>query len=154
MQLLEKQKAKHSYGILEKQFRHYFARAKKTPGITGEHMMQMLERRLDNVVYRVGFASSRAQARQVVVHGHIMLNGRKVDIPSLLVKVGDVLSWREASKETELYKTVAEGIQGKVVPSWLSLDKQDFTAQVLTLPTRQEIDAKFNEQAIVDYYSR
>jgi small subunit ribosomal protein S4 len=115
LQLQEKQKARYTYGVLEGQFRRYFTQAKKTSGVTGENMVQLLERRLDNVVYRVGFASSRAQARQVVRHGHIIVNGRKVDIPSFLVKPGDVLSWKERSKDTELHRAMVEDIEGKTL---------------------------------------
>ena len=154
LQLQEKQKARRTYGVLEKQFRRYFTQAKSAPGITGGNMLQMLERRLDNVVFRLGFADSRSQARQVVRHGHLLVNGGKVNIPSFLVKPGDTISWKEKSKDTELYKTVVEGIEGREVSSWLSLDVQNLSGQVLSLPTREEIDAKFDEQAIVEYYSR
>ena len=154
LQLQEKQKARRTYGLLERQFRRYFTKAKNAPGITGDNMLQMLERRLDNVVFRLGFADSRSQARQTVRHGHLLVNGRKVNIPSFLVKPGDTISWKEISKDTELYRTVAESIEGRDVSGWLSLDRQDVSGQVLSLPTREEIDAKFDEQAIVEYYSR
>lgn len=154
MQLQEKQKARRIYGLLEGQFHKYFVDAKKAPGVTGQRMLQTLERRLDNVVYRLGFADSRAQARQTVRHGHIMVNGIRVNVPSFLVKPGDVISWKEKSKETGLFKLLAERAEGKIVPNWLSVDRQNLSGQVLTLPTREEIEAKFDEKAIVEYYSR
>lgn len=154
VQLQEKQKVRFSYGVLERQFRRFFAQAKKSRAATGETLLALLERRLDNVVYRLGFADSRAQARQVVRHGHILVNGHKVDIPSYLVKVGDVIGWREAAKKTEYYKTVVEKIEAKIVPSWLNLDKENMVGRVLSLPTRADIEAKFNENAIVEFYSR
>ncbi len=154
LQLQEKQKVRFSYGVLERQFRRFFAEAKKSPGATGETLLILLERRLDNVVYRLGFADSRAQARQIVRHGHILVNGRRADIPSFLVKAGDIIKWREASKKTEYYKTMAEKIDGKIFPSWLTLDKETMTGKVLNLPSKDDIEAGFNEKAIVEYYSR
>jgi small subunit ribosomal protein S4 len=154
LQLREKQKLRFSYGVLERQFRRFFVQAKKSPGHTGETLLILLERRLDNVIYRLGFADSRAQARQIVRHGHIMVNGRKTDIPSLLVKSGDVVKWREASTKTEYYKRVAEEIEEKFVPNWLSLDKESMTGRVLNLPSKDDIEAGFNSKAIVEYYSR
>ena len=154
LQLQEKQKVRFTYGVLEKQFRRLFAEAKKRPGATGETLLQLLERRLDNVVYRLGFADSRAQARQIVRHGHILVNGRRTDIPSFLVKAGDLIKWREGSKKTEYYKTMVEKIEGKVMPTWLSLDKESMTGKVLSLPSKDDIEAAFNEKAIVEYYSR
>ena len=114
----------------------------------------LLERRLDNVVYRLGFADSRTQARQLVMHGHIMLNGKKADIPSALVKEGDTISWREGSQKTEYYKTLAENIEAKTVLNWLSLDRQNMVGQVVTLPTPDQVDAKFDGKAVIEYYSR
>ncbi len=154
LQLLEKQKSRYTYGILERQFRRFFTQAQRQPGITGENLQVLLERRLDNVVYRLGFADSRAQARQLVQHGHIMLNGRKTDIPSCLVTEGDTISWREGSTKTEYYKQLLQGIESKSVVSWLSLDRQNLVGQVLSLPTPDDIDAKFNGKTIVEYYSR
>lgn len=154
LNLMEKQKVKQTYGILERQMRLCYARAKKTPGMTGSNMFQLLERRLDNIVFRLGFASSRAQARQVVNHGHIKVNGRRVDIPSYLVKPGDVITWREESRDTELCKKAAEGVGKQVVPSWLILDASSLLARVLTLPSREELDIKFDDKAVVAYYSR
>ncbi len=154
VQLREKQKARYTYGLLERQFRRLFNQAEKQPGITGENLLVLLERRLDNVVYRLGFADSRSQARQLVQHGHIMLNGRKTDIPSCLVKEGDTIAWKEISTKTEYYKQLAQSIESKSVLSWLSLDKQNLAGQVLSLPTPDDIDAKFDGKIIVEYYSR
>lgn len=154
LQLREKQKLRFSYGILERQFRRFFGEAKKSRGATGETLLILLERRLDNVIYRLGFADSRAQARQIVRHGHIMVNGRKTDIPSFLVKSGDVVKWREASTKTEYYKRVAEVIEEKFISDWLSLDKESMTGRVLNLPGKDDIEAGFNQKAIVEYYSR
>jgi len=154
LQLREKQKARYSYGILERQFRRFFAQAVRQAGITGENLLVLLERRLDNVVYRLGFADSRSQARQLVQHGHIMLNGRKTDIPSCLVKEGDTISWKQNSTKTEYYKQLIESVKAKSVLSWLSLDKQTLVGQILSLPTVDDIDAKFAGKSIVEYYSR
>jgi small subunit ribosomal protein S4 len=154
LQLREKQKLRVSYGVLERQFRRFFEEAKKRPGATGETLLILLERRLDNVVYRLGFADSHAQARQVVGHGHIMVNGRRAGIPSFLVKSGDLISWCEASKKTEYYKRLAEEIEGKFIPNWLSLDKESMTGRVLNLPAKDDVEARFNPKAVVEYYSR
>ena len=154
LQLREKQKLRFSYGILERQFRKFFSEAKKGSGTTGENLLILLERRLDNVVYRLGFADSRAQARQIVRHGHIMVNGSKTDIPSFLVKSGDVVKWREESTKTEYYKRLAEEIEDKFIPDWLSLDKESMMGRVLNLPGKDDIELGFNEKAIVEYYSR
>jgi small subunit ribosomal protein S4 len=154
LQLREKQKARYSYGTLERQFRKTFLNAERQAGITGENLLVLLERRLDNVVYRLGFADSRAQARQLVQHGHIVLNGRKTNIPSCLVKEGDTIGWREGSNKTEYYKQLIQDIEAKTVLNWLSLDKQNLVGQVLSLPTPEEIDARFDSKAIVEYYSR
>ena len=154
LQLKEKQKARHTYGILEKQFRRLFAQAERQSGITGENLLVLLERRLDSVVYRLGFADSRAQARQLVQHGHILLSGRKTDIPSCLVKEGDTISWHEKSTQTEYYKQLAETIESKTVLNWLSLDRQKLVGQVSSLPTPDDIGAKFDDKTIVEYYSR
>ncbi len=154
LQLLEKQKARYTYGLLERQFWKFFAEAERLPGVTGENLLILLERRLDNVVYRLGFASSRAQARQVVRHGHILVNGRRADIPSYLVKPGDVIAWRESSKNTEYYKMVAQTAGDVVIPTWLSLDKQKLIGKVVSLPVAEDIQAKFDVKSIVEYYSR
>ena len=139
---------------LERQFRRAFTTAERQQGITGENLQVLLERRLDNVVYRLGFADSRAQARQLVQHGHFMLNGRKTDIPSCLVKEGDTISCRERSLKTEYFKILLESIEAKAVASWLSLDRQNLVGQVISLPTPDEIGAKWDGKAIVKYYSR
>lgn len=154
LQLREKQKARFTYSVLERQFRRFFKLAERQEGITGENLLILMERRLDNVVYRLGFADSRSQARQLVRHGHIMLNQQKTNIPSCLVKEGDTISWREGSKKTEYYKILSENIGAKTVLSWLSLDRQNLVGQVLSLPTPEEVDAKFDGKAIVEYYSR
>ena len=154
MQLREKQKARYTYGTLERQFRKTFRLAEKQSGITGDNLLVLLERRLDNVVFRLGFADSRPQARQLVRHGHIMLNGKKANVPSSLVKEGDTISWREGSKKREYYKTLAESIEAKNVLSWLNLDRQNMAGQVITLPTPDQVDAKFDGKAVIEYYSR
>jgi small subunit ribosomal protein S4 len=154
LQLREKQKARYSYGILERQFRHLFTEAQRQSGITGENLLVLLERRLDNVVYRLGFADSRAQARQIVRHGHILLNGRKTDIPSCLVKEGDTISWKSASTKNEYYQQLVQSIASKLVLNWLSLDKQKLVGKVLSMPTPDDIEAKFDGKSIVEHYSR
>ena len=154
LQLREKQKARYTYGILERQFRRLFTQAERLSGITGENLLVLLERRLDNVVYRLGFADSRSQARQLVQHGHITLNGRKTDIPSCLVKEGDTIGWKERSTKTEYYKQLLLTIKSKSVLSWLSLDMENLVGQVLSLPTPDDIEAKFAGKSIVEYYSR
>jgi small subunit ribosomal protein S4 len=152
--LIQKQKVRYTYGVLEKQFRRTFDRAERQAGITGDNLQVLLERRLDNVVYRLGFADSRAQARQLVQHGHIQLNGRKTDIPSCLVKEGDTISWKESSTKTEYYKQLVESIGSKSVASWLNLDREKLIGQALSLPTPDDVDARFDGKAVVEYYSR
>jgi small subunit ribosomal protein S4 len=154
LQLREKQKARYSYGTLERQFKKTFRLAEKQTGITGENLLVLLERRLDNVVYRLGFADSRPQARQLVRHGHIMLNGHRANIPSALVKEGDTISWREGSQKTEYFKQLAQEIEAKTVLNWLSLDRTTLTGQVLSLPTPDQVDARFDGKAVIEYYSR
>jgi len=151
---MEKQKVRYTYGLLEGQFRRFFAQAERQPGITGENLQVLLERRLDNVVYRLGFADSRAQARQLVQHGHFMLNGRKTDIPSCLVKEGDTIGWKESSTKTEYYKQLVKSIEAKSLVSWLSLDRKNLVGQALSLPTPEDVGAEFDVKAIVEYYSR
>lgn len=153
-QLMEKQKAKHSYGMYERQFKRFFEEATRMPGITGDNLLNLLERRLDNVVFRLGFGDSRSQARQLVRHGHIKLNGRRNNVPSCLVKAGDIIEWRKESTKTEYYKTLVEKIEDKDVPAWLSLDKGSMSGKVLTLPASGEIRTNFDEKAIVEWYSR
>jgi small subunit ribosomal protein S4 len=154
VQLREKQKARYSYGVLERQFRRFFGQAERQTGITGENLLVLLERRLDNVVYRLGFADSRAQARQLVQHGHFTINGRRNDIPSALVKEGDVIAWREKSTKGNYYQLMTAGIEGKVIPGWLSLDGEKMVGRVLAMPTPEDIEAKFSGQSIVEFYSR
>ena len=154
LQLREKQKARHTYGILERQFRKHFAEAERRPGVTGENMLQILEMRLDNVVYRVGYADSRNQSRQLVRHGHITVNGRKTNIPSYLVKAGDVIAWTAKGTKTEYYKKMVEQIGDRIIPDWMSLDRDKISARVLTPPSRSDIDLKIDDKVIVEYYSR
>lgn len=154
LQLTEKQKVRYSYGVLERQFRRIFAQAERLPGITGENLQVLLERRLDNVVYRLGFADSRSQARQLVQHGHIMLNGRKTDIPSCLVKEGDSISWKESSTKSEYCKQLLKNIEAKSVVAWLTLDRENLIGRAISLPTPDDIDAKLDGKAVVEYYSR
>ncbi|MFQ5826446.1 MAG: 30S ribosomal protein S4, partial [Dehalococcoidia bacterium] len=154
LQLREKQRARLTYGVLERQFRRLFAEAEKRPGATGENLIQLLERRLDNVVYRLGFADSRAQARQLVRHGHIRLNGRRASIPSLEVKPGDVITWREASTKTVRYKALAEAPPAGPLPGWLSLDAEKLSARILGLPSMDDVEVSFDATTVVEYYSR
>lgn len=154
IQLREKQKARRIYGILERQFRNYFAKADKQKGITGENLLVMLERRMDNVVYRLGFTDSRTQARQLVRHGHILVNGKRLDIPSALVKVGDVISIAPASASSEYVKAISEKIATKTTPAWLVLDAEKMAGKVDRFPSREEIDAPIAEHLIVELYSK
>jgi small subunit ribosomal protein S4 len=154
IQLREKQKVKRMYGVLERQFRTYFKKASKQKGITGETLLQMLERRLDNVVYRLGFASSRAMARQLVSHGHFQVDGRTVDIPSCQVRPGAVVTLREKSRKNEAIKICLDTAAGRGVPSWLELDSVQFKGTVKQLPTREEITMPIQEQLIVELYSK
>jgi small subunit ribosomal protein S4 len=154
LQLREKQKARFTYGIMEKQFRKMFATAGNLPGITGDNLVVLLERRLDNVVYRLGFASSWAQARQVVRHGHILLNSHRTDIPSCMVKAGDTISWRPNSTKNEYYKVMVEIIKDKVLPTWLTFDAEKVEGKLMSIPSKEDIGAKFDVKAIVEYYSR
>jgi small subunit ribosomal protein S4 len=154
LQLREKQKARRIYGILEKQFRRYFEKAERQTGITGENLLRLLERRLDNVVYRLGLGSSRNEARQLVRHGHFMVNGRKVNIPSYLIRVGDVITIREKSKESPKIKEMLERSGDRTPPSWLELETEQARARVVDFPTREQIDATVQEHLIVELYSR
>ena len=153
-QLRAKQKARSIYGVLEKQFRRYYSIAIKTRGITGLIMLQILEARLDNVVYRMGYAANRAQARQMVNHGHFIVNDRKSDIPSMLLKAGDTLQVREESKKNGLFKDLAEQAEKTNCALWLERDPKTLSGRVLRMPERGEIDGNLNEQLIVEYYSR
>ncbi len=154
LQLREKQRGRAVYGILEAQFRRYYAEAVKRHGITGETLLRTLEMRLDNIVYRLGFADSRAQARQIVRHGHIAVNGRKSGIPSHVLKPNDVVSLTSRGGKSEYFKIVAEQLASKSVPSWLSLDIANLSGSVVAAPEMEEIGAKFNPATIVEYYSR
>ncbi len=154
IQLREKQKVKRMYGVLERQFRSYFAKASRKKGITGANLLQMLERRLDNVVYRLGFASSRAMARQLVAHGHIFVDGAKVDIPASLVEPGSVVSLKEGSRKNEAIKICLDTAKGRGVPSWLELDADRFQGTVKQAPSREEITLPIQEQLIVELYSK
>ena len=152
-QLKEKQKVKFVYGVQEKQFHQYYLKASNMKGITGDNMLRLLELRLDNVVFRLGLAKTRRMARQVVGHGHIRVNGQKVDIPSYQVKVGDVITLRPRSAESELFKGLREGTT-VLTPKWLSFDAPNLTGNVAALPTREDIDMEVAENMIVEYYSR
>lgn len=154
VQLREKQKARRYYGVLESQFEKYFDMAEKMKGITGENLLSILESRLDNVVYRLGFAMSRPEARQVVRHGHVTVNGKKVNIPSYLVKPGEVIALCEASKGMEKFKQVLEATASKPIVKWLDLDRNTCQAKVLSLAAREDIDLELQETLIVELYSK
>ena len=154
LQLREKQKVKRIYGILERQFRLYFKEAERRKGITGENLLVMLERRLDNVVYSLGFAASRAQARQLVRHGHVEVEGRKVTIPSFQVRAGQRVAIREGSRKNLFIRSSVETARGRGIPEWLELDAENFAGRVLALPTRDDIKLPIQEQLIVELYSR
>ncbi len=154
LQLREKQKVKRIYGIQERQFRTYFAKSDRKKGITGENLLIALERRLDNVVYNLGFGASRAQARQLVRHGHIQVDGKKINIPSYQVKVDQVISVKENSRKNEFIRSSVETARGRGVPEWLELDPENFTGKVLNLPDREQIKIPIQEQLIVELYSR
>ncbi|MGN1129541.1 MAG: 30S ribosomal protein S4 [Candidatus Flemingiibacterium sp.] len=154
LQLQEKQKAKFIYGVLEKQFHNYYLKAEKMAGKTGENLLSLLERRLDNVVFRMGLANTRREARLLVSHAHYTVNGKKVDIPSILVNVGDVIAVKDSSRSTDKFKSLIEGMDSVIAPKWLELDKTNGTAKVIALPTREDIDFPFEEQLIVELYSK
>lgn len=154
LQLREKQKAKRYYGILEKQFKNYFVKADKKEGQTGENLLTMIERRLDNVVYRMGMADSRREARQLVCHGHFRVNGRKVDIPSYITKKGDVITLREQSRKSARIKMLVENISARSVPAWITMDKENIQATINALPTKTDIDFPIEEHLIVELYSK
>lgn len=154
IQLREKQKVKRMYGLLEKQFRSYFAKAERQKGITGTNLLVLLERRLDNIVYRLGFASSRSQARQIVRHNHFLVNGRKVNIPSFLVKVGDKVTLKEKSRKTGVILESMETVARRGVPSWLEMSKDEFMGVVSSFPTREDLTMPIQEQLIVELYSK
>jgi small subunit ribosomal protein S4 len=154
IQLREKQKVKRMYGLLEKQFRRTFAEANRTKGITGETLLILLERRLDNVAYRLGFASSRAEARTLVRHGHLLVNGRKTDIPSYTVRAGDVISVKEQSRQLGRVLSAMEGVQRRGVPDWAELDREAVSGRIKILPSRGDITMPINEKLIVELYSK
>ena len=154
LQMREKQKTRRYYGVLEKQFVNYFEEADRKEGMTGENLICLLERRIDNVVYRMGFAASHKEARQLVLHGHFTLNGKKVNIPSLINKAGDVIAVKEASRESVKFKALAEAAATANAPKWLEVKADAMTATVLNLPAREDVDFDFNEQLIVELYSK
>ena len=154
MHLREKQKTKRYYGVLEGQFKSYFEEADRKEGMTGENLIKLIERRLDNVVYRMGMAESRKEARQLVLHAHFLLNGKKVNIPSILVKVGDVVTVCDASKKSPKFKELSESIDTKISPKWLEVNRENISAKVIALPSREDIDFPFEEQLIVELYSK
>ena len=154
IQLREKQKLRRIYGVLEAQFRRYFTMADRAKGVTGELLLQLLERRLDSVVYRLGFSTSRSEARQLVRHGHVQVNGRKLDVPSALVKVGDVISVRERSREVARIKDALELAQRRGIPDWLEMSPEAFSGRVKALPARTDLTMPINEKLVVEHYSK
>jgi len=154
LQLREKQKVKRIYGVLENQFRRYFEEAERQRGITGETLLQMLERRLDNVIYRLGLATSRPQARQLVRHGHFLVNGKKVDVPSFSVRAGDVVSMRGSSGQNAAIQHAMEEVKGRGIPQWLEFDPAKISGRIVSLPTREQINLPVQEQLIVELYSK
>ena len=154
LQLREKQKVRKSYSVLERQFRNYFELAEQRKGMTGENLLRLLEMRLDNVVYRMGFGLSRAQARQLVSHGHFSVNGRPTNIPSFGTKVGDRIEVRESRRSREVFKTAAENMRSAQIPDWLSVDAGKLSGTILAEPAREQMPLEFNEQLVVEYYSR
>ena len=155
LQLREKQKAKFIYGVLEKPFRNYYEKADRMmTGLTGENLMTILESRLDSVVFRMGFARTRREARQIVGHKHVLVNGKCINIPSYLIKAGDVIEIREKSKSLQRYKDIAEVTNGRLVPAWMDVDAENFKGTIKNLPTREEIDVPVNEMLIVELYSK
>lgn len=154
IQLREKQKTKRIYGLLEKQFRNYFKKADRQPGVTGENLLVLLERRMDNVVFRMGFGGSRKEARQLVNHGHFFVNGKKATIPSMLLKPGDVVQVRDTSKDSPKFQEIKDQAAYRTPPEWLTVDADNLTGSVLAYPNREQIDTAVNEQLIVELYSR
>jgi len=154
LQLREKQKAKFIYGVLEKPFRNYYAKADRMKGMTGENLMILLERRLDNVIFRLGFARTRKEARQIVDHKHVLVNGKLVNIPSYLIKAGDVVEIKESAKSSQRYKDILEVTGARLVPAWLEADQEALKGTVKELPTREEIDVPVDEMLIVELYSK
>jgi len=154
MQHREKMTARRYYGVLENQFRGYYEQADKEAGIAGANLLSILERRLDNVVYRMGLASSRKEARQLIRHAHFTLNGKKVDIPSIILKVGDVIALKDKSRSSEKFKVLAEQMEAVITPKWLEVDKENFTCKMIAIPQRDDIDFPFEEQLIIELYSK
>lgn len=154
LQLREKQKAKFIYGVLEKSFRNYYERADRMKGMTGENLMILLERRLDNIVFRMGFARTRKEARQIVGHKHVLVNGKCVNIPSYLINAGDVIEIREKSKSMQRYKDIAEVTNGRLVPEWMDVDQENFKGTIKEFPSREIIDVPVDEMLIVELYSK
>jgi small subunit ribosomal protein S4 len=154
LQLREKQRARAVYGVLEKQFRRYYAEAVRRHGVSGDNLLRILEMRLDNLLYRLGFADSRAQGRQVALHGHVTVNGRKARTPSQVLKVGDAIAWTPRGEKSKYREMVKEQISAKEIPSWLSVNMEDLTGKVMAEPEIEEIGAKFSAATVVEYYSR
>jgi small subunit ribosomal protein S4 len=154
VQLREKQKVRRVYGVLERQFKHYFETAESRPGVTGENLLRLLETRLDNVVFRMGFASSRAQARQLVTHGHFAVNGRATNVPSYRIREGDKVDVRDGSRKGEYFKNVTDSLRGAQRPDWLTVDADKLSGSVTALPARDQMPLELNEQLVVEYYSR
>ena len=154
LQLREKQTTKRYYGVLERQFKNYYEEAARKEGMTGENLLVLLERRLDNTIFRMGLAESHKEARQLVLHANFTLNGKKVNIPSILVKPGDVIAVKEAARDNGRIKELIEALESKVAPKWLEVNKTDLTAKVVAMPAREDIDFDFNEQLIVELYSK
>ena len=153
-QLREKQKARQIYGVLERQFLKYYSEALRRPGITGSYLMQILEERLDNVAYRLNFADSRSQARQLVTHGHIKVNGKKVDIPSYRVRINDVVTWKESSKNLDMYSRMSQDIPRRPLPNWLALNVGNMEGTIISSPDMTEIDTGIDARLVVEFYSR
>ena len=154
MQLREKQTARRYYGVQEKQFKKYYVAADKQSGVAGENLLSLLERRFDNVVYRMGLAASRKEARQLIRHGHFMLNGKKADIPSIILKVGDTVTVKEKSRASEKFKELQEQMAAVIAPKWLDVDVDDFSAKMIMIPERADVDFPFQEQLIIELYSK
>jgi small subunit ribosomal protein S4 len=154
IRLREKQKARYIYGIMESQFRRYMEQAFKKPGVTGQYLLELLERRLDNAVFRLGFAESRRHARQLVLHGHFTVNGRKTNIASYMMQPGDVIAWKESHKEREFFGTLTKDIPKRPVPQWLTLDVNTMTGTVSSLPSEEDLVSAVNTRLIVEFYSR
>jgi small subunit ribosomal protein S4 len=154
LQLREKQKARHYYGLMERQFRRHFEAAERLPGATGENFLRILEMRFDNLVYRLGLASSRPEARQLINHGHFHINGKKVDIPSYICKPGEVISVREDHRGNEFFKVLAEELKRREMPAWLQLDARNMSGRIVSQPNRADLDVSISEQLIVEFYSR